>query len=129
MDIVIPLKVSSRKSEVVTKSHSALEVGSGSVDVYATPMMIALMEAAAIDAIQPHLPKGWTTVGIRVECDHLRATPLGDEVSATAALIKRESRTLYFLVEARDSHGIIGKGYHQRFIIDAEKFMKKLQKP
>lgn len=128
MEIVIPLNVSSQESEVVAKSHSALEVGSGSVDVFATPMMIALMEAAAVDAVQPHLPEGWTTVGIRVECDHLRATPLGDKVSATATLIKQESRTLNFVVEARDSHGIIGKGHHQRYIINAEKFMKKLEK-
>jgi predicted thioesterase len=128
MDITIPLEVSSRKSGVVTKSHSAREVGSGSVDVFATPMMIALMEAAALETVQSYLPEGWTTVGTRLECDHLRATPIGDEVSATATLIKKEGRTLYFLVEAWDSQGIIGKAHHQRFIINVEKFMKKLKK-
>jgi len=129
MDFAIPPKVSARRSEMVTKSHSAREVGSGSVDVFATPIMIALMEGAALEAVQLHLPEGWTTVGIRVECDHLRATPVGDEVSATATLIKQESRTLHFLVEAKDGNGIIGKGLHQRFIINIEKFMDKLTKP
>ncbi len=128
MDIVIPAKASSRQSGVVTKSHSAREVGSGSVDVFATPMMIALMEAAALNAVQSYLPEGWTTVGIRVDCDHFRATPVGDEVSATATLINKEARTLHFSVEAMDSHGIIGKGHHQRFIINIEKFMQKLNK-
>ena len=127
MDIVIPLNVSANLTEVVTKSLSAKDVGSGSLDVFATPMMIALMEAAALNAVQSHLPEGWTSVGIRIECDHLRATPLGDEVSASATLIKRESRTLHFLVEARDRHGIIGKGYHRRFIINVENFLKKLK--
>ena len=128
MDIEIPLKVSFQQSGVVTKSHSAREVGSGNVDVLATPMMIAWMEAAALNAVQSHLPEGWTTVGIRIECDHLRATPIGDEVSATATLIKKEARTLHFLVEAMDSQGIIRKGHHQRVIINIEKFMQKLIK-
>jgi len=128
MDITIPPEVSSRKSGVVKKSHSAREVGSGSVDVFATPMMIALMEAAALETVQSYLPEGWTTVGTRLECDHLRATPIGEEVSATATLIKRKGRTLYFLMEAWDSQGIIGKAHHQRFIINVEKFMKKLKK-
>lgn len=129
MDITIPQKVTSRQSEIVTKSHSAQEVGSGRVDVFATPMMIALMEAAALEAVQSYLPEGWTTVGTRVECDHLRATAIGDQVSASAALIKQEGRSLYFRVEAKDSQGLIGKGHHQRFIINIEKFMNKLKEP
>jgi predicted thioesterase len=128
MDISIPPEASSRQSEAITESHSARNVGSGSVDVLATPMMIALMEAAALDAVQSYLPEGWTTVGTRVECEHSRATALGDRISATATLIKQEGRTLYFSVEAEDSLGIIGKGFHQRFIIDIDKFMKKLAK-
>jgi predicted thioesterase len=128
MDFTIPPEATSRQSEVITKSHSARNVGSGSVDVLATPMMIALMEAAALEAVQPYLPEGWTTVGTRVECDHLRATAIGDRVFATAVLLKHEGRTLHFQVEAEDSLGIIGKGLHQRYIIDIEEFMKKLEK-
>lgn len=127
MDIAIPQEVSSRTSGVVKKSHSAREVGSGSVEVLATPIMIALMEAAALAAVQPYLPEGWTTVGTRVECDHLRATAIGDQVSASAALIKQEGRALDFLVEAQDSRGIIGKGHHRRVIVNIEKFMIKLK--
>ena len=126
MDFSIPLEVSSRQSDVITNSHSARTVGSGSVDVLATPMTIALMEAAALEAVQPHLPEGWTTVGTRVECDHLRATAIGDRVVATATLVKHEGRALDFRIEAEDSLGMIGKGTHQRFIINVEKFMKKL---
>ena len=128
MDFDIPLNISLQESVVVEKTHSAREIRSGNVDVFATPMMIALMETAALKAVQSYLPEGWTTVGTRVECDHLRATPVGDEVSAIATLIKREGRILYFLVEAWDSQGIIGKAHHQRFIINVEKFMKKLKK-
>ena len=128
MDFSIPPNVSSQQSEVITESHSARTMGSGCLDVLATPMMIALMEAAALEAVQLYLPEGWTTVGTRVECDHSRATALGDRVSANATLTQQEDRTLHFLVEAEDSRGIIWKGFHQRFIVNIEKFMKKLEK-
>jgi len=126
MEITVPRGVSAQKTRAVAPSHSAREVGSGNIDVLATPMMIALMEAAALEAVQSYLPEGWTTVGTRVECDHLRATPLGDDVSVTAVLVRRDGRTLHFRVEARDSQGIIGKGRHRRFIVDIEKFLSKL---
>ena len=126
MDIYIPTDVSSRQSVLVDKPLSAKELGSGDVHVLATPMMIALMEAAALDAVQSYLPEGWTTVGTKVEVEHLRATPLGDEVMAEATLMKREGRKLDFAVIALDSKGLIGQGHHQRAIINIEKFMNKL---
>jgi predicted thioesterase len=126
MEFSIPSEASSRKSEVITEAHSARNVGSGSVDVFATPMMIALMEAAALNAVQPFLPEGWTTVGTRVECDHVRATAIGERVFASATLVRQEGRTLHFRVEAEDTQGIIGKGLHQRVLINGDKFMERL---
>ncbi|MBN1223886.1 MAG: thioesterase family protein [Candidatus Aminicenantes bacterium] len=122
----MPQDVSARQSVFVEKALSAREIGSGNVDVLATPMMIALMEAAALEAVQSYLPEGWTTVGTKVEVDHTRATMLGDDVTAEATLIKREGRKLDFIVVALDSRGLIGQGHHQRFIVNVEEFMSKV---
>ncbi len=128
MDFVIPDQVSAKQTMVVERAHAASEIGSGSVEVLATPMMIALMEAAAVDAVQEYLPVGWTTVGTRVDVEHLRATPIGGVVTAEATLVKREGRVLEYAVTASDSTGIIGQGNHQRYIINLEKFMERLQR-
>ena len=127
MKFYIPPDVSSRQSVFVDRALSAKEIGSGSVDVLATPMMIALMEAAALEAVQPYLPEEWTTVGTKVEVDHTRATPLGDEISAEAILVKIDGPKLDFTVVAQDSRGVIGQGHHQRFIVNVEEFMNKLR--
>jgi predicted thioesterase len=127
MDFVIPDQVSAKQTMVVERAHAASEIGSGRVEVLATPMMIALMEAAAVDAVQKYLPEGWTTVGTRVDVEHLRATPLGGVVTSEAALVEKEGRVLKFAVSASDSTGIIGQGNHQRHIINLERFKKKLQ--
>jgi len=126
MDFFIPDQVFSKQSMVVEKAHTAVEIGSGRVEVLATPMMIALMEAAAVDAVQQYLPQGWTTVGTRVDVEHLRASPLGEVVTAEATFIGREGRELDFAVTAADSAGIIGQGNHKRFAIDIRVFMDKL---
>lgn len=77
MDFLIPLNISATRSLLVEKAHSAREIGSGDMDVLATPMLIALMEAAALAAVQTYLAAGWSTVGTRVDVEHLRATPQG----------------------------------------------------
>jgi len=128
MDFNIPDQARAKQTMVVEKAHTASEIGSGSVEVLATPMMIALMEAAAVDAVQEYLPEGWTTVGTHVNVEHLRATPLGGVVAAEASLVKKEGRILEFAVTASDSTGIIGQGNHQRHIIDLVRFMEKLQR-
>jgi predicted thioesterase len=128
MDFVIPDQASAKQTMVVERAHAANEIGSGSVEVLATPMMIALMEAAAVDAVQKYLPEGWTTVGTRVDVEHLRATPIGGVVTAEATLAKREGRVLEYAVAASDRTGIIGQGNHQRYIINLEKFMERLQR-
>ena len=128
MEFHIPDQVSASQAMVVERAHVASEIGSGSVEVLATPMMIALMEAAAVEAVQEFLPEGWTTVGTRVNVEHMRPTPLGGVVTAEAIFIKREGRALEFAVSASDSTGVIGQGNHQRHIINLEKFMGGLER-
>ena len=128
MDFDIPDQVFALQTLVVERAHLANEIGLGSVEVLATPMMIALMEAAAVEAVQEYLPEGWTTVGTSVDVEHLRPSPLGDAVTAKAILVKREGRKLDFSVSAADSSGIIGQGNHKRFIVDRGVFMEKLQR-
>lgn len=125
MKFKILLNTSATRSIIVEEAYTAKFIGSGVVDVLSTPMMIALMENAALDAVQTHLAEGWTTVGTKVDIEHLRATPVGEKVTAEATLIKQEGRALEFSVAARDNQGIIGQGSHKRFIIDLEKFMQK----
>ena len=127
MDALIPLNATVRRSLIVEREHTAAELGSGSVDVLATPMLIALMEAAALDAVQGFLAEGWTTVGTRVEVEHMRATPLGGSVTAEATLIKRADRVLEFTVRAWDGSGAVGQGTHTRVIIERDRFMAGLK--
>ena len=122
MSFLIPLNTAAQKTTLVEEALTAEHIGSGSVHVLATPMMIALMEAAALEAVQPYLSEGWTTVGTKVDIEHVRPTPVGEEVTAEALLIKVEDRALEFSVKAMDSRGLIGQGTHHRFIINLEKF-------
>ena len=112
----------------VNVANVAAAVGSGDLQVFASPAMIALMENAASKAVAPSLPSGSTTVGTVVNIMHARATPLGDKVSATAELREVEGRKLIFHVSASDSKGVIGEGIHERFIVDIEKFMDKVNR-
>lgn len=123
MRFMIPLEVTAERSILVEESLTAEKIGSGDVCVLATPMMIALMEAAAMEAVQPYLTEGWTTVGTKVDVDHIRATPVGDEVRAQATLVKVDDRSLEFAVTAKDGRGLIGQGLHRRFIVNYENFM------
>jgi predicted thioesterase len=113
--------------QIVTVEQTAAYYGSGLLEVFATPAMIALMENAAVHAVKPFLPEGAGTVGIAVHIEHVKATPIGQEVEATATLVKIDGKRLYFNVEARDQAGEIGKGTHVRYRIDNEKFMSKLK--
>ncbi len=110
---------------VVSENNTAVALGSGSVKVFATPAMIALMENAARSLVQPFLPDGQTTVGTKVEAAHLTATPLGMEVVAIAELMAVDGRKLTFKIEAYDLKEKIGEGIHERFIIVEERFMTK----
>lgn len=111
--------------ETVIDSNTALSVGSGSLKVYATPSMLALMEKAACEAITTHLNDGETTVGTLLNVKHLAATPVGMKVTATAKLIERDGRKLSFEVKAYDESGLIGEGSHERFIVLSDRFTEK----
>ncbi|MBN1271574.1 MAG: dihydrolipoamide acyltransferase [Candidatus Aminicenantes bacterium] len=126
MEFSIPLNITGIKSTRVDESLTADIIGSGNVKVFATPMMIALMEAAALEAVEHFLPKGWTTVGIKVDVEHMRPTPMGGMVEASATLVKTEGRKLEFSVQASDDSGLIGQGRHTRFIINRKKFAERL---
>lgn len=112
---------------VVTENNIAKTMKSGALEVFATPAMCALMEEAACAAVSDAMEEGNGTVGISLSISHDRATAMGDTVAATATLIAVEGRKLVFTVEAKDSKGVIGKGKHERFIINNEKFMSKLK--
>jgi predicted thioesterase len=114
--------------KLVEERDTAAYMGSGTVAVFATPAMILLMELAARNAVQGNLPEGTTTVGTLVNVQHVAATPLGAKVSARAVLKEIDGRKLTFDIEAADENGLIGKGVHERAIIDIERFMSKLVK-
>jgi len=114
-------------SRIVTEQLTAKYVGSGSLDVFATPMMIALMEEAACECIASELTEGSTSVGTHINVTHVVASPLGVNITATAEVTAVDGRKVLFNVVAHDETSEIGNGTHERFIIDAEKFMKKLE--
>ena len=111
---------------VVSKENIAATMGSGNLDVFATPAMVALMENAAMNVVAGELPEGFTTVGGLVHIAHVKPSAMGDTVSATAVLKEIEGRKLTFEVRAQDAKGVIGEGTHVRYIVDKEKFMGKL---
>ncbi len=110
---------------VVSKENMAVTVGSGSLEVFATPMMTALMEKAACNALEGLLENDETTVGTKLDITHDSATPEGMKVKATAEVIEVHGREIVFTVRAEDKCGLIGKGIHKRFVVFAEKFMSK----
>lgn len=111
---------------IVEEKHLACNVGSGALPVFATPMMMALMENAAMLCVADELENGSSTVGGQISSSHIKPTGLGKTVTATAELISAEGRKLKFKVSASDEGGLIGEGEHLRFIIDKEKFMSKV---
>lgn len=121
----LPIGVSANLSLVVEEEHTAHRWGSGELRVFATPHMIALMECAAVAAVDHLLPEGYQTVGTLVHVDHLAPSPMGSRVTASARLMGVEGRKLLFDVEANDGRGMIGRGAHERFIIQTEPFMSK----
>ena len=112
--------------KIVGEEHTAASVGSGRVGVLATPVMINLMEAAALKAIEAHLPHGRQSLGTHLDVSHIAATPVGMRVTATAELVKMEGRHLEFKVRARDEMEEIGSGTHQRVVVNVEKFAARV---
>ena len=124
MEITIGMK--GEVSTLVEREDTALEVGSGSLLVYATPCMVALMEGAACEAIQDTLPEGKTSVGISLDISHLAATPVGLEVRAEAEVTAVEGNTISFRLAAYDEAGLIGEGSHKRAIVSTQRFLDKV---
>ena len=110
----------------VTDTVTALKVGSGDMPVLSTPMMMALMENAAMLAVKDRLPEGLTTVGGHIESSHLKPLKIGDVVRAEAEVTKVDGKKIEFKVAAYSGDTLIGEGTHLRFIVDREKFMSRL---
>lgn len=123
MSAVVGLKGLARME--VTVADTALAVGSGSVEVLATPRIVALLEQATCAALAGHLPDGTTTVGMRVQVDHLQPTPVGGVVEAEALLEKIEGRRLTFMVSASDTKGVVAAGRVTRVLVEVDRFMDK----
>ena len=110
----------------VTEAQTAIAMGSGDLPVLATPVMMALMENAAMLAVAPLLPEGCTTVGGHIASSHLRPSKVGDTVTATATVTHAEGTKIEFKVEAHCGDTLLGEGTHLRFIVEREKFMSRL---
>ena len=124
-DSGLHIGIRGREEAVVTEDLLAQNVGSGLVKVYATAMMIALIEKAAVYSVEPFLEPGQGTVGTHVDVSHCSATPLGMRVWAETELVGIDRRKLTFRVAAYDERGLIGEGHHERFIIDYARFQAK----
>lgn len=109
----------------VAQDKTAKVMGSGTLDVFATPAMVALMEQTAAQSVQDLLDDGITSVGTKINVEHLSADPVGIEVTCQSTLIDVDNRKLCFDIVVSDKHGIVGKAYHERFLIKSESFMTK----
>ena len=123
MEIIVGMK--GEVSTLVEREDTAAEVGSGSLLVYATPCMVALMEGAACEAIAEALNETQTTVGIALNIEHISATPVGMDVRAEAEVTAVEGKVITFAVRAFDEVGEIGNGTHKRVIVSSQKFLDK----
>ncbi|MBP5229954.1 MAG: thioesterase family protein [Bacteroidales bacterium] len=124
---MIELGIKGKKELVVKEEHTAKHIGSGTVLVLATPMMIALMEQTCLWSIKPYLEEGQGSVGVHVDISHDSAAPLGSTVWCESEVIDIDRRKITFKVTVYDKDGVVGHGTHQRFIIDERKFGDKMK--
>lgn len=123
----IPVGAKGRVDGIVTPELTAAAIGSGTVEVFATPYMIAAMENASCEAIRPYYDEGENSVGTRLEVSHDAATPVGMKYWAEAEVTEVDRRRIVLKVTAYDEAGVIGSGVHERFIIQSEKFLAKAE--
>jgi len=126
MDKLLQPGITGAASVLVTQDNTAAKFGNAAAAVFATPMLVALMEQAAINALAPYLSPEQGSVGTKVEIAHLAATPVGMTVTATATLEEVAGKKLVFTVEARDDRELVGKGKHERFIINSAAFLERI---
>ena len=124
----LPAGLSGTAELVVGEQHTAPRVGSGRIRVLATPVMINLIEAAALAAIEHLLPAGYQSLGTHLDVRHIAATPVGMRVTASAEVTRLEGRTVHFRVEARDERELIGDGSHERVVVNVSKFDQRVQR-
>ena len=117
--------IKGRQSVVVSAANTAKAMGSGTLEVFATPAMIALIEQAAWTSVAPELEEGQGSVGTALNVQHLAATPLGMTVTAETELVEVDRRRLVFSAQVFDETGLSGKGTHERFLVENEKFQAK----
>ena len=116
-----------RHSETLVVEHkdTAAVYGSGALEVFATPAMIALMEKTSLESVADKIGEGNTTVGIAVNIKHLKASPVGTTIRCEAEIIEVDRRRLVFSVRCFEGDTVVGEGIHERFVVDSQKFMSK----
>ena len=123
----LPAGLTGSAELVVGEQHTAPRVGSGRIRVLATPVMINLIEAAALAAVEQSLPEHHQSLGTHLEISHVAATPVGMRVRATAEVVRVEGRTVHFRVKAEDERELIGEGTHQRVVVNVDRFDQRVQ--
>lgn len=127
MELNIPLNLCNEEKEIVNANNVATVVGSGSVEVFATPAMIALMEKTANNSLRNHLPEGCVTVGVEINTKHIKASGLGKEIVCKSELIKVDGKKIFFNISAYEGEDLIGQASHTRVVVDKEKFLNNLK--
>lgn len=126
-EVMMQVGITGKQTITVTEERTAAAMGSGTLPVFATPAMIALMENTASESVAGELEDGQGTVGTLINVKHVAATPVGVEVTCETKLVEVDRKRLVFEVKAYDAAGVIGEGTHERFIIDNEKFMARAE--
>jgi predicted thioesterase len=128
LSVLVPLGTSGKAKLRVAEEHTAPRVGSGRVHVLATPVMINLIEAAALKALDQHLPAGYQSLGTRLDVRHIAATPVGMKVSAKVEVSRVEGRTVFFNVKVKDEVELVGEGTHERVVVNVAKFDERIRR-
>ena len=123
----LPAGLTGTAELVVGDQHTAPRIGSGRIRVLATPVMINLIEAAALAAVEQSLPEHHQSLGTHLDISHIAATPVGMRVRATAEVLRVEGRTIYFKVRAEDERELIGEGTHERVVVNVDRFDQRVQ--
>ena len=127
MELNIPLNLCNEEKEIVNANNVATVVGSGSVEVFATPAMIALMEKTANNSLRNYLPEDCVSVGVEINTKHIKASAIGKELVCKSELIKVDGKKLFFNISAYEGEDMIGQASHTRVVVNKEKFLNNLK--